>query len=54
MEIEVLFEDNHFIAVNKPNRLLVHSDETGDKTLTDWVKTTLKKNTINLGMYFLV
>jgi len=53
MEVEVLFEDNHFIAVNKPNRLLVHSDETGDKTLADWVKNYIKEKYNKPGDVFL-
>lgn len=41
--MQVLFEDNHFIAVNKPGGLLVQGDETGDKTLVDWVKYYIKE-----------
>ena len=53
MDIKVLFEDNHFIAVNKPNRLLVHSDVTGDKTLSDWVKNYIKEKYKKPGEVFL-
>lgn len=53
MDIEVLFEDNHYIAVNKPNRLLVHSDETGDRTLADWVKNYIKEKYKKPGEVFL-
>jgi len=38
MQLQVLFEDNHLIAVNKPVGYLVHGDETGDTPLTDFVK----------------
>lgn len=40
--IVVIFEDNHLIAVNKPVGSLVHSDETGDRTLADDVKDYIK------------
>lgn len=39
--IEVLFEDNHLIAVNKPSGLLVQGDQTGDTPLSDLVKSYL-------------
>lgn len=41
-DIKVVHEDNHLIAVNKPNRILVHGDKTGDVTLTDLVKQYIK------------
>ncbi len=41
--IEVLYEDNHLIAVNKPTGLLVQGDKTGDETLADLVKAYIKK-----------
>jgi len=34
----VVFEDNHLIAVNKKNGVLVQGDETGDKPLSEHVK----------------
>lgn len=40
--IEVLYEDNHLIAVNKPCGLLVQGDKTGDETLADLVKAYIK------------
>lgn len=40
--LQVIFEDNHLIAVNKPAGLLVHGDETGDVTLEDLVKDYIK------------
>ena len=40
--MKVLFEDNHLIAVNKPNNVLVQGDETGDETLADQVKKYIK------------
>lgn len=40
--IEVLYEDNHLIAVNKSTNLLVHGDSTGDETLEEQVKKYIK------------
>ena len=42
MKLEVIFEDNHLIAVNKPAGVLVQGDETGDKPLSDYVKDYIK------------
>ena len=39
--IQVLYEDNHLIAVNKVGGLLVQGDKTGDPTLIDLVKAYL-------------
>ncbi len=44
--IQVLYEDNHLIAVNKIGGLLVQGDKTGDPTLIDLVKAYLV-NTYN-------
>ncbi len=41
--MKILFEDNHLIAVNKPNNILVQGDETGDATLGDEVKQYIKE-----------
>lgn len=40
--LEVLYEDNHIIAVNKQVGDLVQGDATGDKTLADEVKEYIK------------
>lgn len=40
--IEVIYEDNHLIAVNKKAGDIVHSDETGDHTLEEDVKEYIK------------
>ncbi|MEJ8758147.1 RluA family pseudouridine synthase [Pontibacter sp. H259] len=42
MALDVLFEDNHVLVVNKPAGLLVHGDETGDITLADLAKEYIK------------
>lgn len=52
-KIEVLYEDNHFIAVNKPAGVLVHSDETGDETLVDAIKEYIKVEYNKPGDVFL-
>ncbi|MBL4586823.1 MAG: RNA pseudouridine synthase [Flavobacteriales bacterium] len=40
--IEILYEDNHLIAINKPAGLLVQGDKTGDECLADLVKAYIK------------
>ena len=35
VDLDVLFEDNHIIAVNKRSGDIVQGDETGDKPLSD-------------------
>ncbi|MBV8487983.1 MAG: RluA family pseudouridine synthase [Planctomycetaceae bacterium] len=42
MEIEILLEDNHCLAVNKPAGLLSQGDETGDPSLVTWAAEYLK------------
>lgn len=51
--IEVLYEDNHLIAVNKPCGLLVQGDKTGDETLADLVKAYIKKTKNKPGDVYL-
>lgn len=50
---EVLYEDNHVIAVNKPAGVLVQSDETGDDCLLDMVKKYVKETYQKSGNVFL-
>lgn len=40
---EILFEDNHLLAVNKPAGLLAQGDDTGDRTLLDLAKDYIKE-----------
>jgi len=42
MNFQVLFEDNHLIAINKPAGVLSQGDETGDNTVMDWAKSYIK------------
>ncbi len=51
--LEVLYEDNHIIAVNKRASDIVQGDKTGDISLADEVKTFLKKKYNKPGDVFL-
>jgi 23S rRNA pseudouridine1911/1915/1917 synthase len=42
MKLDVLFEDNHCLVVNKPAGLLSQGDETGEPSLVDLAKAYLK------------
>ncbi|OAV45614.1 RluA family pseudouridine synthase [Lewinella sp. 4G2] len=53
MQLQVLFEDNHLIAVNKPAGILSQSDKTGDTTVMDWVKAYIKHRYDKPGAVFL-
>ncbi len=39
---QIVYEDNHLIAVNKPAGWLVQGDETGDKPLSEYIKEYIK------------
>lgn len=52
-ELEILFEDNHVLVVNKPAGLLVHGDETGDITLADLAKDYIKQKYNKPGNVFI-
>lgn len=52
-ELEVVFEDNHLIAVNKQAGELVQADETGDHTLADRVKDYIGRKYQKPGAVFL-
>ena len=41
--LEIIYEDNHLIVINKRPGDLVQGDKTGDNTLTDQVKDYIKK-----------
>ena len=51
--LEILFEDNHLIIVNKIPGDLSQGDITGDQTLGDKVKTYLKKKYNKKGNVYL-
>lgn len=51
--IDVLYEDNHLIAVNKRPSDIVQGDKTGDEPLNEIVKSYLKKKYNKTGNVFL-
>jgi 23S rRNA pseudouridine1911/1915/1917 synthase len=51
--LEVLLEDNHLLAVNKPCGVLVQGDVTGDKPLVDIVKDYVGKRYNKPGAVFM-
>ena len=51
--LEVLYEDNHLIAINKKSGDIVQGDKTGDAPLSDFVKAYLKKKYNKPGEVFL-
>lgn len=53
MDLRVLYEDNHIIAVYKPSGMLVQGDHSGDSTLMDEVKYYLKQKYDKPGNVFL-
>ena len=52
-ELEVLYEDNHLIAINKRCGDIVQGDKTGDITIGDDIKVYLKKKYNKPGNVFL-
>jgi 23S rRNA pseudouridine1911/1915/1917 synthase len=50
---EILYEDNHIIAVNKRNGDIVQADDTGDKTLADDVRAYIKEKYNKPGTVFI-
>jgi 23S rRNA pseudouridine1911/1915/1917 synthase len=50
---QILYEDNHVVAVFKPFGMLTQGDATGDESLFDWVKTYLKEKYHKPGNVFL-
>ncbi len=53
MDLAILYEDNHLIAVNKPAGVLSQGDKTGDIVLADIVKDYLVKKYNKPGEAFL-
>tara|TARA_B100001063_G_scaffold231154_1_gene245007 strand:+ start:970 stop:1638 length:669 start_codon:yes stop_codon:yes gene_type:complete len=51
--IEVLYEDNHIIAVNKEASDIIQGDKTGDKPLPEFVKDYIKKKYNKPGEVYL-
>lgn len=53
MKLQVLYEDNHLIAVFKPSGILSQGDKTGDTSIFDEVKKYLKEKYKKSGNVFL-
>ncbi|MFD2245997.1 RluA family pseudouridine synthase [Pontibacter ruber] len=51
--LDVLFEDNHLLVVNKPAGMLVHGDETGDQPLAEVAKEYIKQKYNKPGNVFI-
>lgn len=51
--LDVLYEDNHLIAINKRSGVLVQGDSTGDVPLSETVKDYIKKKYKKPGAVFL-
>jgi len=51
--MEILYEDNHIIAINKTNSDIVQVDKTGDLSLEDKVKEYIKRKYNKPGEVFL-
>lgn len=51
--MDVLYEDNHIIIVNKHSGEIVQGDKTGDKPLSDIVKEYIKEKYAKPGNVFL-
>ena len=49
----VLYEDNHIIAVNKSSSEIVQGDKTGDKPLSEIIKSYIKEKYNKPGEVFL-
>jgi len=52
-ELQVLFEDNHILAVNKMPSDIVQADRTGDPTLADRVRDYLREKHDKKGNVFI-
>lgn len=50
--MQILYEDNHIIAINKGSSEIVQGDKTGDKPLVDSVKEYLKERYQKSGNVF--
>ena len=44
MPLDILFEDEHCLVVNKPAGLLSQADETGDMSLVSWAQEDLRNS----------
>ncbi len=49
--LEILYEDNHIIAINKKVSDIVQADQTGDEPLSERVKAYIKEKYNKPGMF---
>ena len=52
-DLDVVFEDNHFLIVNKPNGLLVQPDKSGSQNMEDLAKQWIKHKYNKPGNVFI-
>ena len=52
-DLNILYLDNHLIAAHKPSGMLTQSDESGEDSLMDRVKTWIKTEYEKPGNVFL-
>ena len=52
-DIEILYEDNHIIVVNKRPSQIVQGDKTGDEPLSELLKNYIKQRDNKPGNVFL-
>jgi len=52
-DLDILYEDNHLLAVSKPANLLVQGDRTGDVTLLGLARASLKERHAKPGQVYL-
>ena len=53
IDLEIIYEDNHLLVVNKPNGVLVHADDTGDRSLEEVLKEYIKDRYNKPGAVYL-
>ena len=51
--IDVLYEDNHCLVVNKPAGILSQGDATGDLSVVDWAADDLKRRYAKPGAVYI-
>jgi 23S rRNA pseudouridine1911/1915/1917 synthase len=53
LPLNVVYEDNHLIVINKPSGILVQGDSTGDKPLVEYAKDYVKEKYNKPGAVFM-
>jgi 23S rRNA pseudouridine1911/1915/1917 synthase len=53
MKIQILFEDNHCLVLNKPAGVLSQADATGDPCVSAWARGYLKERYQKLGNVYI-